>query len=143
MFVARTWCCLFFDASQRISKVDKQLAGYIAEQYKPCVFVVNKWDLYRNQMATERWVKYLRDTFRTMWHVPVAFVTAQTGKNVKALLNHAQMLYKQSRVSRDHRTTQSAHSRCHERITRRRCTITVDPRFTTRPRLAASHPRSC
>jgi GTP-binding protein len=87
---------LFFDASQRISKVDKQLAGYIAEQYKPCVFVVNKWDLYRNQMATERWVKYLRDTFRTMWHVPIAFVTAQTGKNVKALLNHAQMLYKQS-----------------------------------------------
>ncbi len=87
---------LFFDPSQRISKVDKQLAGYIAEQYKPCIFVVNKWDLYRNQMATERWVKYLRDTFRTMWHVPVAFVTATTGKNVKALLNHSQMLYKQS-----------------------------------------------
>ena len=88
---------LFFDASQRISKVDKQLAGYIAEQYKPCIFVVNKWDLYRSQMPTERWVKYLRDTFRTMWHVPIAFVTAQTGKNVKALLNHSQMLYKQSR----------------------------------------------
>ena len=31
-----------------------------------------------------------------MWHVPIAFITAQTGKNVKALLNHAQMLYKQS-----------------------------------------------
>jgi GTP-binding protein len=87
---------LFFDASQRISKVDKQLCGYVAEQYKPCVFVVNKWDLYHKQMPTERWVKYLRDTFQTMWHVPIAFVTAQTGKNVKALLNHAQMLFKQS-----------------------------------------------
>jgi GTP-binding protein len=31
-----------------------------------------------------------------MWHVPVAFITGQTGKNVKALLNHAQMLFKQS-----------------------------------------------
>jgi GTPase len=43
-------------------------------------------------------VTYLRDTFRTMWHVPIAFVTGQTGKNVKALLNHAQMLFKQSRA---------------------------------------------
>ena len=32
-----------------------------------------------------------------MWHVPIAFVTGHTGKNVKSLLNHAQMLFKQSR----------------------------------------------
>ncbi len=32
-----------------------------------------------------------------MWYVPIAFITGQTGKNVKALLNHAQMLFKQSR----------------------------------------------
>ena len=47
-------------------------------------------------MPTERWVTYLRDTFQTMWHVPIAFITGQSGKNVKALLNHAQMLFKQS-----------------------------------------------
>jgi len=88
---------LFFDCSQRISKVDKQLAGYIADQYKPCIFVVNKWDLMAGAMPTEKWVTYLRDTFRTMWHVPIAFITGQSGKNVKALLNHAQMLFKQSR----------------------------------------------
>ncbi len=88
---------LFFDASQRISKVDKQLCDYIAQQYKPCIFVVNKWDLLVNSMPTEKWVNYLRDTFRTMWHVPIAFITGQTGKNVKALLNHSQMLFKQSR----------------------------------------------
>ena len=42
---------LFFDASQRISKVDKQLCDYIAQQYKPCIFVVNKWDLHGRQHA--------------------------------------------------------------------------------------------
>jgi len=89
---------LFFDAKETISRVDKQLANYIAEQFKPCVFVVNKWDLLAGQTFTEKWVHYLRDTFRTMWHVPIAFITGQTGKNVKALLNHAQMLYKQSRT---------------------------------------------
>lgn len=87
---------LFFDASQKISMVDKQLCDYISQQYKPCVFVVNKWDLLHGSMPTEKWVTYLRDTFRTMWHVPIAFITGETGKNVKALLNHAQMLHKQS-----------------------------------------------
>jgi GTP-binding protein len=87
---------LFFDASQRISKVDKQLCDYVAENYKPCVFVVNKWDLMANSMPTEKWVRYLHDTFRTMQYVPIAFITGKSGKNVKALLNHAQMLFKQS-----------------------------------------------
>jgi GTP-binding protein len=88
---------MFFDATQRISKVDKQLCKYIADNYKPCIFVVNKWDELAGQMPTEKWVTYLRDTFRTMWHTPIAFITGQTGKNMKALLNHSQMLYKQGR----------------------------------------------
>ena len=89
---------LFFDCAQRISKVDKQLCEYIASEYKPCIFVVNKWDQYVGTMPTEKWVHYLHDTFRTMPYVPIAFITGQTGKNVKALLNHAQMLFKQSRA---------------------------------------------
>jgi GTP-binding protein len=89
---------LFFDCAQRISKVDKQLAEYIAEQYKPCIFVVNKWDLLAATMPTEKWVRYLNDAFGTMRYSPIAFITGQTGKNVKALLNHGQMLFKQSRA---------------------------------------------
>ena len=89
---------LFFDATQRISKVDKQLCDYIAQQYKPCVFVVNKWDQLVDTMPTGKWVRYLHDTFGTMRYVPIAFITGQTGKNVKALINHAQMLFKQSRA---------------------------------------------
>ncbi len=89
---------LFLDAAERISKVDKQLCDYIAEQYKPCIFVVNKWDQFAGALPTEKWVAYLKDTFRTMRHVPIAFITGQTGKNVKALLNHGQMLFKQARA---------------------------------------------
>jgi GTP-binding protein len=89
---------LFFDAAERISKVDKQLCDYIFQQYKPCVFVVNKWDLVAQTVSTDKWVAYLRDTFRTMPYVPIAFVTGQTGKNLKALLNHGQMLFNQARA---------------------------------------------
>ena len=88
---------LFWDAEEPVSKVDKQLCHFIAEQFKPCIFVVNKWDLLAERVVTEEWAKYLHDTFPSMWHVPVAFITGKTGKNVKKLLNHAQMLYKQSR----------------------------------------------
>ncbi len=88
---------LFFDATEPISRVDKQLCGYINDRFKPCLFVVNKWDLYHGKVGSQEWVTYLRDEFRTLHHVPVAFVTAKNGKNVKSVMNHAQMLFKQSR----------------------------------------------
>ena len=87
---------MFFDATQRIGKVDKQLCDYVSQQYKPCMFVVNKWDLLVDTMPTEKWVIYLHDTFRTMLYAPIAFITGKTGKNVKAMLNHSRMLFRQS-----------------------------------------------
>jgi GTP-binding protein len=89
---------MLFDAAQPVSQVDKQLCQYIIDQYKPCVLVVNKWDLVVSQIATQQWVDYLREAFPTLAYVPIAFITGQTGKNLKVLLNHAQMLFKQSRA---------------------------------------------
>ncbi|MGQ9505804.1 MAG: ribosome biogenesis GTPase Der [Thermogutta sp.] len=88
---------LFFDATEKISRVDKQLVKYIAEQYKPCVFVVNKWDLLAGQVPMQVWVDRLAQTFGTMSYAPVAFITGKTGKNVKRLINLAWLLFKQSR----------------------------------------------
>ena len=89
---------MMFDCSQRISKVDRQLCSYIEAAYKPVVSVVNKWDLMADHMATERWADYIHDNFSTLWNAPIAFVTGKTGQNCKRLLNHAQMLFKQSRT---------------------------------------------
>ncbi|QEG41064.1 ribosome biogenesis GTPase Der [Roseimaritima ulvae] len=89
---------MFFDANESVSKVDKQLMGYVMENYKPCVFVINKWDQLVGKVTTDRWVRYLRHQFPTLVYAPIAFITGQTGKNVKQLLNHSQMLYKQART---------------------------------------------
>lgn len=90
---------MFFDASQTISMVDKQLVGEIADQYKPCIFVVNKWDLGQESgMTTEKWSKYLLDSFGSMRYVPVAFITAKDEVNVKKLINLAQTIAKQGQV---------------------------------------------
>ena len=52
------------------------------------IFVVNKWDLMAGDMPTDKWVAYLRDTFRTMAMADRLHHGAD-GKNVKAMLNHA------------------------------------------------------
>jgi GTP-binding protein len=88
---------LFFDASEPIGKVDKQLAETITEEAKPVVFVVNKWDLYAADVKKREWAQYLRDTFRTMPWAPVAFTTATKSRNVKAVIDTAQRLFRQSR----------------------------------------------
>ncbi len=87
---------VFFDPRLRVSMVDKQLAAYIVEQNKPAIFVINKWDLVKERLRTGDYADYMRAMFPMLDHVPIAFVTAEEGKNVWRLLNLSQNLYKQS-----------------------------------------------
>ena len=92
---------MFLDPTQGITRLDKQLADYIAKEYKPCIFTVNKWDLMLtdqndpSQGNMARFANVVQHAFRNMNYMPLAFITAKTGKNVKALLNLAQSLFKQ------------------------------------------------
>ena len=88
---------MFFDCMETISRVDKQLVSEIHEECKPCIFVTNKWDLSTNR-STEDWSDYVFKHFAHMRHVPIAIITAKTGKNVKKLINLAQSIQKQARL---------------------------------------------
>ncbi len=89
---------MFFDATRTVSKVDKQLVHEIHENHKPCIFVVNKWDMgLEAGMTGEKWAEYLGHQFRTMTYVPIAFVTAKDEKNIRQLVNLAQAVFKQAR----------------------------------------------
>jgi GTP-binding protein len=85
-----------FDPRLRISRVDKQLVEYIVNNHKPAIFVVNKWDLAKDKIPTEKWADYLRKVFAMLDFVPIAFITAMKGKNVYRLLNLAQQMHKQA-----------------------------------------------
>jgi GTP-binding protein len=86
---------LFHEPWVNVSKVDKQLAGYVLDQYKPAIFVVNKWDLAAN-MPTGKFATYLQSVFPNLDYLPIAFITAKSGKNVQGVLNLAQNLHKQA-----------------------------------------------
>ena len=66
---------LFIDPTQGITRLDKQLADYIAKQYKPCIFVINKWDLILSDLdrpgpGRDRPLRHLvQHAFRTMAYV--------------------------------------------------------------------------
>jgi len=90
---------MFFDASERISRVDKKLVTDILDHAKPCIFVVNKWDLGLDEsMTTEKWAEYLLKTFPSTRYVPVAFITAKESTNIKKVVNLAQTIFKQARI---------------------------------------------
>jgi GTP-binding protein len=87
---------LFHDSKASVSMVDKQLAGYVLENYKPAIFVVNKWDLLVKSLATGEMGDYVRKVFPSLDYVPISFITAKDGKNVQTVLNLAQNLQKQA-----------------------------------------------
>ena len=85
-------------APSAVDEPDRHLGGYITEHYKPCVIVINKWDLVMERASSEDYGKYLIETMPGLGYAPVAFTTAKTTKNVQSVLNLASSLYKQART---------------------------------------------
>ncbi len=135
---------LFFDATQRISKVDKQLCDYIAQQYKPCMFVVNKWDLIAGSMPTEKWVTYLRDNFRTMWYVADRVHHRPDGQERQGDAQPRADALPAVAATRVHVAIEQAGPGGARSTTRRPSTTTAGPRSITPPRsaVAAAHGRA-
>lgn len=86
---------LFLDPTTEIGKPDKQLAQYVVDQYKPCIFVVNKWDLMRPKPTSE-FNEAIEAALPTLGFAPRVFITACSGKNVQGLVDLAQNLFAQS-----------------------------------------------
>lgn len=84
------------DAAVPVSQVDKKLAKFIAEEYKSCIIVVNKWDLAKSFAATEDYEDYLTKLLPGLKYAPLAFTTATEGKNVQSVLDLAAEIFKQT-----------------------------------------------
>jgi GTP-binding protein len=89
---------LLMDATTPVSQVDKKLVSLIVDEYKPCVLVVNKWDLAKGFASTDDYANYLNKMIPGLPHAPIAFTTAKDQKNVASVLDLATELYKQASV---------------------------------------------
>ncbi|MHC4526341.1 MAG: ribosome biogenesis GTPase Der [Planctomycetota bacterium] len=84
------------DATLPVSQVDKKLAKFIAEEYKSCIIVVNKWDLAKEVAVTSDYEQYLTKLLPGLRYAPIAFTTATEAKNVQSVLDLSAELFKQA-----------------------------------------------
>ena len=87
---------LILDAPLKVGHVEKMLAGFLIESYKPVVIVVNKWELAKGKTSTEDYGEYLTKVLPGLGHEPVAFVSAIDSHNVIAAIDTASSLFKQN-----------------------------------------------
>ncbi len=89
---------LMIDASEKISQVDKDLAGDIAGQFKPVVLVVNKWDLASGRAEAQDYQDYLTKVFPELSFAPISLVSSTQNLNVRQTVRLAEELFGQSRT---------------------------------------------
>lgn len=84
------------DATTKISQVDKKLCHLIREEFKPCIIIVNKWDLAKDFADTQDYADYLDKVLVGIRHAPIAFTTATEDKNTQSVLDLAVEMFKQA-----------------------------------------------
>ncbi|MGA1980194.1 MAG: ribosome biogenesis GTPase Der [Sedimentisphaerales bacterium] len=84
------------DATTEVSEVDKKIARFIADEYKSCIIVINKWDLAKETAVTGNYEDYLTKLLPGLSYAPIAFTTATEAKNVQSVLDLAAEIFGQT-----------------------------------------------
>jgi GTP-binding protein len=78
---------LVIDATEGITAQDTHIAGYVLEEAKGMVLVVNKWDLVEKDSNTiYDYTAHLRQELNFMPYVPFVFISAKFGQRVNKVL---------------------------------------------------------
>lgn len=85
---------IIFDSSEEISEQDVRIAGMVHEEGKPCIIVMNKWDVVEKDTHTiEDYKKTLDNQLAFMdYYVPI-FVSAKTGQRVDRIFDVIDKVY--------------------------------------------------
>ena len=87
-------CLLLIDASEGITEQDVKIAGYIHEQGKPSVIVMNKWDLIENDTNTiNKFNEKLEEELKFMDYFVPIYVSALTGQRVEKIIKLCEKVY--------------------------------------------------
>lgn len=85
------------DATEGLSEQDVKIAGYVHEEGKPSVILVNKWDLVEKDTYTiESFKKDMNVSLNFMPYVSYLFISAKTGQRVNKVLQAVNDVYAQS-----------------------------------------------
>ena len=90
-------CLIVMDASVGLTEQDVKIAGFIHEEGKPSVVVINKWDLIEKDTHTvETFKKQLLCDLAFMDYFRHITVSALTGQRVQKLMDEVNYVYAKS-----------------------------------------------
>ena len=78
---------IMLDASEGVIEQDQRIAGYVHEQGKASVIIVNKWDLIEKDGQTmNKFDKDIREQLKFLAYCPILYVSALTRKRIFKIL---------------------------------------------------------
>ena len=89
-------CILMLDGKEGLTEQDKRIAGIAAEELKPIVVVVNKWDLVdKNKVTMKSMREELYAELPFLSYAPIEVVSALTGQRTTKILEISDTIYEE------------------------------------------------
>jgi GTPase len=78
---------LMIDATTGITAQDAHIAGYVKDQWKSCVVLVNKWDaIEKDSFTMDAYTEKILHDLNFVSYVPILYISAKTGQRVDQVL---------------------------------------------------------
>lgn len=91
-------CLLVVDSVDGLTEQDTKIIGYVHEQGKPSVIVMNKWDLVEKDTNTiNKFEEKLKEDLKFMSYFKSVYISAKTGQRVEKILSIVGEVYGHSR----------------------------------------------
>ena len=88
---------IVINAEEGVTEQDTKVAGYVHEEGKAAIIVVNKWDAVEKDTNTmESYRKQVIEDLKFMDYAPVVFISALTGQRVPKVLETVKSVYEQT-----------------------------------------------
>lgn len=85
---------LVIDAELGVTEQDEHIAGYIIDEYKSLVIVVNKWDaLDKDAFTMKSFIENIRDRLHFVRYAPIIFISALEGQRLHQVLEVAHRVW--------------------------------------------------
>lgn len=85
------------DAERGLSEQDVRIAGYVHEEGKASVLIINKWDtIEKDTYTVEEFKKKMLVDLAFMSYVPMLFISTKTGQRVNKVMEIADYAYQQN-----------------------------------------------
>ncbi|GAB1421638.1 ribosome biogenesis GTPase Der [Anaerolineales bacterium] len=87
---------LVMDGEEGVTEQDEHIAGYVIEEFKSLVIVVNKWDAVEKDAYTmNEFTKTIRERLHFVDYAPIVYVSALKGQRIHQVLEVAYQVFEQ------------------------------------------------